>query len=124
MSTNEVTNDKVNIVPLPPDLINLPTIEAEPWFQIDPGTVTFLEGPVFDREDNLFVTYPQAGKVFRITPRQQMRVIFDDEKTHSPPAGTGKGTAGWIANYRRHQKKNIITDYRSPLPGISGPTKF
>ena len=80
MSKNEVTNDKLNLVPLPPDLINLPTIEAEPWFQIDPGTVTFLEGPAFDREDNFFVTYPQAGKVFRITPQQQMSVIFDDAK--------------------------------------------
>lgn len=80
MSTNEKTNDKVSIVPIPPDLINLPTIEAEPWFQIDPGAVIFLEGPVFDREDNLFVTYPQAGKVFRITPQKQMSVIFDDKK--------------------------------------------
>ena len=80
MSKNEAANDKGNLVPLPPDLINLPTIEAEPWFQIDPGAVTFLEGPVFDREDNFFVTYPQAGKVFRITPQQQISVIFDDEK--------------------------------------------
>jgi lactonase len=80
MNTDKKTDDKVSMVPIPPDLINLPTIEAEPWFQIDPGTVTFLEGPVFDREDNLFVTYPQAGKVFRVTPQKQMSVIFDDKK--------------------------------------------
>jgi lactonase len=78
MSMNEPTNEKTSLVPIPPDLLNLPVIEAEPWFQVDPGTVTFLEGPVFDRENNLFVTYPQAGIVFRITPQKQLSVVFED----------------------------------------------
>ena len=80
MSTSRASNEKRSLVPLPPDLMNIPTIEAEPWFQIDQGSVTFLEGPVFDREDNLFVTHPQAGKVFRITPQKQMNIIFEDNK--------------------------------------------
>jgi len=66
-------------VPLPPDLAGLPVIEAEPWFQLDPGMDLFLEGPAFDREDNLFVTSPPVGTVFKITPQKQMSVIFDDK---------------------------------------------
>jgi lactonase len=67
-------------VPLPAELAGLPVIEAEPWFQIDPGIEYLLEGPAFDREGNLFVTSPPTGTVFRITPQKQMSVIFDDKK--------------------------------------------
>ena len=56
-----------SIVPIPPELVGLPTIEAEPWFQVDSSTDAFLEGPVFDREGNLFVTSPPFGIVYKIT---------------------------------------------------------
>jgi lactonase len=70
---------RASVVPLPPDLAGLPTIEAEPWFQIGPGPDILLEGPAFDREGNLYVTSPRTGTVFRITPQRQMSIIFDDK---------------------------------------------
>jgi lactonase len=63
-------------VPLPPELVSLPTIKAEPWFQVDPGPDLFLEGPAFDREGNLFVTSPPSGMIFKITPQRQVSTIF------------------------------------------------
>jgi lactonase len=65
-----------NKMPLPPDLINLPVIEAEPWCQIFPDI--FLEGPAFDREGNLFITSPPNGLIFKITPRKKVNLIFND----------------------------------------------
>ena len=73
--------DKPNsAVPLPPGMENLPVIEAEPWFEYDPGPEAFLEGPAFDREGNLFATSPHAGLVIRITPRKECTTIFNDAK--------------------------------------------
>jgi lactonase len=68
-----------SVVPLPPELAGLPIIEAEPWFQLDPGPEDFLEGPAFDRAGNLLVTSPSAGIVYKITPQKQMSVIFKDK---------------------------------------------
>jgi lactonase len=68
-----------SVVPIPPDLVSLPTIKAEPWFLVDPSPHTFLEGPAFDREGNLFLTSPPAGTVFKITPHQQLSTIFTDK---------------------------------------------
>ncbi len=68
------------IVPIPQELVSLPTIVAVPWFQLDPGSEYILEGPAFDREGNLFVTSVPTGTVFKITPRKQMTIIFNDKK--------------------------------------------
>jgi lactonase len=69
-----------SVVPIPPDLVGLPTIVAVPWFQLASSTDYLLEGPAFDREGNLFVTSVPNGIVFKITPQKQMIVIFKDEK--------------------------------------------
>ena len=63
---------------LPPELVNLPIIKAEPWCQIDPSPDLFLEGPAFDREGNLFITAPLACVVFKVTPLKQISTIFSD----------------------------------------------
>ena len=67
-------------MPLPPDLINLPTIEAEPWFKITPTTDATLEGPAFDKEGNLFVTMPARGIIYKITARKRQSLIFENKK--------------------------------------------
>ena len=67
-------------LPLPPDLANLPTIEAEPWFQIVPSTNLTLEGPAFDKKGNLVVTVPAMGLVYKITPDKRQSTIFNDKK--------------------------------------------
>jgi len=65
-------------VPLPPDLMNLPTIQAEPWLQVSTDNL-FLEGPAFDRQGNFFITTPRAGYVFKITPRKKITTVFRDK---------------------------------------------
>ena len=70
---------KKTLVPLPPDLQGLPTIEAELWIQISPDPSLRIEGPAFDREGNLFVTSPYHGRIFKITPQKQVSTIFDNK---------------------------------------------
>ncbi len=60
-----------SMVPLPPELRDLPALVAEPWFQVSPDPSFFLEGPAFDQEGNLFVTSPPNGIVFKVTPRKK-----------------------------------------------------
>ena len=43
-----------SLVPLPPELLNLPTINANPWLQINTDPNVNLEKPAFDRQGNLF----------------------------------------------------------------------
>jgi lactonase len=69
-----------SMVPIPPDLVALPTIKAEPWLQIDTNPSVTLEGPSFDRQGNLFVTsIRNPGRVFKITPQKQVSVIFENK---------------------------------------------
>jgi lactonase len=70
---------KKSLVPLPPDLVSLPTIEAELWLQISPDSKLRIEGPAFDREGNLFVTSPYHGRIFKITPLKKVSTIFDNK---------------------------------------------
>jgi len=65
-------------VPVPPSLTNLPTITPEPWVKIEDNPGTFLEGPAFDRQGNLFVTSMFDGRVFKITPDKQVTTIFNN----------------------------------------------
>jgi len=68
-----------SVVPIPPELVALPTIKAEPWLQIDPSPAVTLEGPSFDRQGNLFVTSVRPGRVFKVTPEKQVSIIFDSK---------------------------------------------
>jgi lactonase len=71
---------KRSIVPLPPELKSLPTIEAELWIQIDPNPDLRIEGPAFDREGNLFVTSPYHGRIYKTSPEKQVRKIHENSK--------------------------------------------
>lgn len=63
-------------VPMPPSLKNLYTIEAEPWVKIDDNSGTFLEGPAFDRDGNLYFTSMWEGKVIKVTPDKRVSTVF------------------------------------------------
>lgn len=65
-----------NIVPIPPELAALPTIEAEPWLKVDPNPEMFIEGPAFDRDGNFFFTSPSHGSVFKVTAPDKVTAIF------------------------------------------------
>jgi lactonase len=64
-----------SVVPLPPSLKNLPTLEVEPWVQVEPGDI-FLEGPAFDRQGNLYVSSIFDSRILKITPGKQITTIF------------------------------------------------
>ena len=67
------------MVPLPPELVNLPIIKAEPWLKIEDNPATFLEGPAFDRNGNLYVTSIFDGRIFKITPDKKVSTIFNNK---------------------------------------------
>ena len=62
-------------VPLPPELLRLPTIKAEPWVCVEDNPGTFLEGPAFDREGNLFVSSIFDNRLLKITPKKVSTVL-------------------------------------------------
>lgn len=68
-----------SIVPIPPELVSLPTIRAEPWLQVDTDTGMTLEGPSFDRQGNLYITSVRQGRVFKITPQKRVIIIFENK---------------------------------------------
>ncbi|MFH1488795.1 MAG: hypothetical protein ABII06_07825, partial [Pseudomonadota bacterium] len=75
-SESKITSSQV---PLPPALSNLPIINVAPWLQIDPGPQTFLEGPAFDREGNLFVSSIFDSRILKITPDKKFTTIFKQD---------------------------------------------
>lgn len=66
-------------VPLPPTVAGLPSIMAELWVQVDPGPDVFLEGPAFDRKENLFVSSIFDGRILKISPDKKVTTIFSQE---------------------------------------------
>ncbi|MFC1869397.1 SMP-30/gluconolactonase/LRE family protein [Thermodesulfobacteriota bacterium] len=66
-------------VPLPPELLNLPTIEAEPWLQVDPDPAVILEGPAFDRSGHLYITSVLGGTIFKVTSGRKISTIFHNK---------------------------------------------
>jgi len=68
-----------SVVPIPPDLAGLLTKKAKPWLQLDTDASMTLEGPSFDRQGNLFVTSIRPGRIFKVTPRKRMSVIFESK---------------------------------------------
>ncbi|MFC1895747.1 SMP-30/gluconolactonase/LRE family protein [Thermodesulfobacteriota bacterium] len=54
------------------------SIIPEPWVMIEDSPNTFLEGPAFDRDGNLFVSSVFDGRVFKITPDKTISTIFNN----------------------------------------------
>lgn len=63
-------------VPLPPELLRLPTIKADPWVCVEDNPATFLEGPAFDRQGNLFVSSIFDHRLLKITPKKKVSMIL------------------------------------------------
>ncbi len=75
---NRINKMRRSLVPLPPEIMNLPKIIAKPWLRIDAEPDITLEGPSFDREGNLYVTSVRQGKIFKITPQKKVNLIFEN----------------------------------------------
>jgi gluconolactonase len=61
---------------------------------------SFLEGPSFDREGNLYVTDIPFGRIFRITPRLDWTLVAEYDGWPNGIAIHRDGSL-WIADYRR-----------------------
>ena len=61
---------------------------------------SFLEGPAFDRDGNLYVTDIPFGRVFRVSPRLEWRLIVEYDGWPNGIAIHRDGSL-WIADYRR-----------------------
>ena len=61
---------------------------------------SFLEGPTFDREGNLYVVDIPFGRIFRISPRLEWTLVTQYDGWPTGLALHRDGTL-WIADYRR-----------------------
>ena len=61
---------------------------------------SFLEGPVFDRAGNLYVTDIPYGRIFRITPGLEWQLVTQYDGWPNGLAIHADGSL-WIADYRR-----------------------
>lgn len=68
----------------------------KPGHEID----SFLEGPSFDREGNLYVTDIPFGRIFRISPRLEWSLVAEYDGWPNGLAVHRDG-ALWITDYRR-----------------------
>ena len=67
--------------PLPPELVSLPTYNAEFFVELSDDKSIPAEGPAFDRDGNLYVTTIAKGKIFKVTPDKKVSVIYDNKAT-------------------------------------------
>ena len=61
---------------------------------------SFLEGPAFDRDGNLYVTDIPFGRIFRISPRLEWTLVAEYDGWPNGIAIHRDGSL-WIADYRR-----------------------
>jgi gluconolactonase len=68
----------------------------KPGFEID----SFLEGPSFDRQGNLYVVDIPSGRIFRISPALEWAIVAEYDGWPNGLAIHRDGSV-WIADYRR-----------------------
>jgi gluconolactonase len=77
---------------------------------------SFLEGPVFDRAGNLFVADIPYGRIFRVTPALEWKLLTQYDGWPNGLAIHRDGSI-WIADYRRGLMR-IDPDEASAVPSI------
>jgi gluconolactonase len=90
----------------------------KPGHEID----SFLEGPSFDREGNLYVTDIPFGRIFRISPRLEWSLVAEYDGWPNGLAIHRDGSL-WIADYRRGLLKLDASAARRPGEG-GGPVSL
>ncbi|MBR2717326.1 MAG: SMP-30/gluconolactonase/LRE family protein, partial [Oscillospiraceae bacterium] len=79
---------EIDMNPLPPDAAGLPTVEAEPWFCIDPDPGMCIEGPAADEQGNLYVCvavpFGPPPKIVKITPTRVMTDFYLSDGSDLP----------------------------------------
>ncbi|MEO7741944.1 MAG: SMP-30/gluconolactonase/LRE family protein [Usitatibacter sp.] len=84
----------------------------KPGHEID----SFLEGPVFDRGGTLFVTDIPYGRIFRVTPSLEWKLLTEYDGWPNGLAIHRDGSI-WIADYRRGLMR-IDPDEASAVPSL------
>lgn len=73
---------------LPPEAASLPTVEAEPWFCINPDPDMCIEGPAADEQGNLYVCvavpFGPNPKIVKITPDKVMTDFYVSDGSDLP----------------------------------------
>src|SRR5436305_9132164 len=61
-------------VPIPVSERGLQTVVAEPWFNVTKQRMV-LEGPCFDRSNNLLFSEASGSRVLRLTPEKRLSTV-------------------------------------------------
>ncbi len=85
-----------------------------------PGHVmdSFLEGPVFDGQGNLYVTDIPYGRIFRIAPNGQWQLVVQYDGWPNGMALHADGSL-WIADYRRGILRLDLASGGPPSPVLA-----
>lgn len=81
------------LAPIPASEQGLPTVTAEPYFQVSEGLVA-LEGPAYDRKGNLLFVDIYGGRILSLSPDRTMTTLYTD--SHLRPAGIAMHKDGRI----------------------------
>jgi gluconolactonase len=81
---------------------------------------SFLEGPTFDREGNLFVVDIPFGRIFRISPTLEWTLVAEYDGWPNGLALHRDGTL-WIADYRRGLLRLRVSSVSGTSQGLAQP---
>lgn len=73
-------------VPIPPSEAGLQTVTATPWLELLDQRL-FLEGAVFDRDDNLLFVDMYSGRVLKVAPDKSVTAAVDKGNIAITPTG-------------------------------------
>ena len=82
-----------SLSPIPVSERGLPTVTAEPFFQVS-GDALALEGPAYDRLGNLLFVDAYEGRVLRLSPDRKLTTVYTDTRLF--PAGIAIHSDGRI----------------------------
>ncbi|HEX4780813.1 MAG TPA: SMP-30/gluconolactonase/LRE family protein [Usitatibacter sp.] len=88
----------------------------KPGHEVD----SFLEGPTFDREGNLFVVDIPFGRIFRISPGLEWTRVAEYDGWPNGLALHRDGTL-WIADYRRGLLRLRVSSASGTSQGLAEP---
>lgn len=88
----------------------------KPGHEID----SFLEGPSFDRQGNLYVTDIPNGRIFRISPTLEWTLVAEYDGWPNGMAFHRDGSL-WITDYRRGLLKLRVSSSSGTSHGLSEP---
>lgn len=109
--------------PVPPAERLLPTVVAEPWFEVAAEPI-LLEGPCFDRSGNLLFVEVFGGRIFSLSEAAELRTVLDRNQLGSAGLAVHKDGRIFVAglgNFREPGLVFAVEPDGSGLAEIVGP---